>query len=1199
MSARFAPARSRARTVRRCSGRAARRGRGGLGADVVRRRRRGAASGERVRRPRAAGLRAGRAAAAGGAEAERRRRAAGTAARVHCVLFAPRRGAVRGAGRGWSTFIRRASTHLSGRPGCSSWPPPRRSARRAASPRRLASRSATPAASADAGAARAAHRLRGAGVRVGAQQHADRGARRRRRGRPRRHPPARPVQPLRRRLVRAAALPRPPDRRRPGAVRHQPARPARHQRRARRGWRAAAVRRRAAPVERRGRRCWRRCCWPRQRFFIHLSRTGYHYVDTPLLSLLALWLFLRLWQDRRLGAAVWCGIALGLGIQTYYASRLVPLLLGAHLGALAARHAARRSARGASRRSCRGHRSPRWRSRRRCSATSLTTGARSGSARATPACSRQAQSRPSRLRLRHREPRSPSSLIQLRAALTLFNLDAGQLGAVRLPRAAARAGERACCSSSASAWCWRSCASAAPSWSLLWTVLPLIAGAALTIDTPFYPRISGLVPFAVLLVALALHALLRRCAPRSPGRAGTLAGRRRSPSAALAWIVADNLRTYFVDYAPRYRHLAVGRDRRLRAPPRRRQDDLHGRRRAGVLHPPRRHRLPHLRLRDARHRRPRPLPAQRDARPGDERSSSSCRRAPTSSRGSRRRSGRSTCRRIATARGGIAFLTAIPQSVARHGPIPRRCSSKRHEPGPGVTAARPGLRLDRRARRGGVLIAAGRRCRRAGPRGSALRRPRRARRHRPGGAAGASARALARGPPVRPGRDTSARATRRRAGSCSRRCWPDSRRRRRPARLPPRPSCPPASSATRPATATTPTPCCTAGRDETGARCRCTSGRSASATRIRSSSTPPMLPMALLGPTELAVRLTAALYGSGDRAGDVLPRPRPDGAAGRPARGAAARRLPLAPALQPHRLRADHAAVLLHPGLTSLVRWTQGRRTLAPAAVLFGLCLYTYVPAKLFVPLFLAGVALLYRRALRARWRETALAAAAAGADRRCRWSIFDVTHREQRAATSPTPRSSPATSRRRAGAAVRANYAAFFSPRVPLRSQQRPHHPPQRQRPRRAVLVLRAAAAARRRSPRCCARDRALRLPLLWLALYPVAAALMNEIPSASRGIHRRPGLLPCSPPSAPAAVLRLADRGSPARARVAWALQGALVAAGLAVLVPAAQRYWALYRDEYPLVLGQVLHRLPVRPPPGGRLLPQGTTTSTICCC
>lgn len=64
-----------------------------------------------------------------------------------------------------------------------------------------------------------------------------------------------------------------------------------------------------------------------ERFYVHLSRAGYHYIDTPVLGLLAVWLLLRLMQGGRLGAAIWCGIALGLGIQTYYASRLVPPLI--------------------------------------------------------------------------------------------------------------------------------------------------------------------------------------------------------------------------------------------------------------------------------------------------------------------------------------------------------------------------------------------------------------------------------------------------------------------------------------------------------------------------------------------------------------------------------------------------------------------------------------------------------------------------------------------------------------------------------------------------------------------------------------------------------------------------------------------------------------------------------------------------------
>jgi hypothetical protein len=55
---------------------------------------------------------------------------------------------------------------------------------------------------------------------------------------------------------------------------------------------------------------------------------------------------------------------------------------------------------------------------------------------------------------------------------------------------------------------------------LLWTAAPLVAGAALTIDTPFFPRISGLVPFAVLMVALALRTVLDAVRAALPTRAG-------------------------------------------------------------------------------------------------------------------------------------------------------------------------------------------------------------------------------------------------------------------------------------------------------------------------------------------------------------------------------------------------------------------------------------------------------------------------------------------------------------------------------------------------------------------------------------------------------------------------------------------------------------------------------------------------------
>ena len=87
------------------------------------------------------------------------------------------------------------------------------------------------------------------------------------------------------------------------------------------GSRAAALRGRPPAVELRGRRLWRRCCSSRNASS-SISVAPAITTSTRRSSVCwCVWLFLRLWQDRRLGAAIWCGIALGLGIQTYYASR--------------------------------------------------------------------------------------------------------------------------------------------------------------------------------------------------------------------------------------------------------------------------------------------------------------------------------------------------------------------------------------------------------------------------------------------------------------------------------------------------------------------------------------------------------------------------------------------------------------------------------------------------------------------------------------------------------------------------------------------------------------------------------------------------------------------------------------------------------------------------------------------------------------
>jgi 4-amino-4-deoxy-L-arabinose transferase-like glycosyltransferase len=325
-----------------------------------------------------------------------------------------------------------------------------------------------------------------------------------------------------------------------------------------------------------------------------------------------------------------------------------------------------------------------------------------------------------------------------------------------------------------------------------------------------------------------------------------------------------------------------------------------------------------------------------------------------------------------------------------------------------------------------------------------------------------------------------------------------------------------------------------------------------------------MLPMALLGPTALAVRLTAALYG----AGTVLAIFFLGRALMGPVVGLVAALLLAVCPWHLHFSRIGYELITLPffftLGLTSLVHWTRGRRTLAQALVLLGLSLYTYVPAKLVVPLFLAGFAVLFWRALLARWRETLLAGTlllvtAAPV------AIFDLRHAEQAGSyfhnTTLLARAEPARELVRTFAA---NYAAFFSPeflfenstdrivrhRVAQHGELYPFFAP--------LLLLGTAVALVR-------RDRAMRLPLLWLGLYPIAPALMNEIPSASRGIAGAPAF--CIVAAIGAGALFRVPALLSARRRVIWAVQAIVAALGLAVLVPAARHYWTLYRDDYPL--------------------------------
>lgn len=889
-----------------------------------------------------------------------------------------------------------------------------------------------------------------------------------------------------------------------------------------------------------------------QRFFIHLSRTGYHYIDTPFASLLVVWLFLRLWQDRRIDAGVWCGVVMGLAIQTYYASRLIPLLLAVTwLGWL----------RGTRLRELRGRfvafavvvlvalavAAPMfgyfandwdnfWKRTRDTSVfseklTKHLTGAYKTDSLATIV------------------------LIQARAAVGVFNTTYDT---------SVQYGLRATLLDPVSATLFVLGIALLLSRLLqrrsllvvLWTAVPLIAGAALTIDTPFYPRISGLVPFAVLAVALALHALLDAVRGALPGRLGMRVAAVMT-AGVLALVYAENLRTYFVDYAMRYRHSPVveistwvrnnGGDRTTymvgSAPGfyighgaiqfltfgYKTQDIVDLDRYLGGAQF------------DAAHSAFVIMPNGTHVIPQLEKAV-----GPIDLQTHRNRDG------------APAFMTAIPQ----HGrPATRRAPDRVDQPsgpGPGLLAFGEALTEVGWAAQW-LLIASG---------AAALllgivvwaRAPRQP---------GVSALAVPLGERLAPWR-------RRLFG-------PDDSERRfavpplvvvalllliagaalglRVYRLVDLPAgffCDEAGNGYNSYSLLH------SGRDETGARwpLYVWSFQTSYKNPVFLYST--MLPMALLGASELAVRLTAALYGFATVVAMFF--------LGRALMGPivgliAALLLAVCP-WHLHFSRIGFELITLPffftMAVTCLVRWTQGRRSLAQAMVLFGLCLYTYVPAKLIVPLFLLGFALLYWRPLLARRRETLIAAGlllltAAPV------AIFDLTHRAEAGTyfrqTTLLARDEPALVLARIFAE---NYAAFFSREflfedsndkiirhsVGGHGQLYPFFAP--------LLLVGVVVALLR-------RDRAMRLPLLWLGLYPLAPALMNEIPSASRGIAGAPAFCLVAAIGAGGLLHVVAQLSQ--RRRIGLALQAGLAVLGLVALVPAVQAYWALYRDDYPL--------------------------------
>lgn len=248
-------------------------------------------------------------------------------------------------------------------------------------------------------------------------------------------------------------------------------------------------------------------------------------------------------------------------------------------------------------------------------------------------------------------------------------------------------------------------------------------------------------------------------------------------------------------------------------------------------------------------------------------------------------------------------------------------------------------------------------------------------------------------------------------------------------------------------------------------------------------------------------------------------------------------------------------------GLTLLVRYTQGRRTLAAGMFFCALCLYAYAISAVFVPLFLVGFSLLYLPTLLRRWKETLLALAVIVATV-APAGIFYQRHPQATGYFRNTTMLAPGRDLRAQVEQLAANYAAFLSPRFLFESgdsitrhavrgfgQLLPATAP--------FIVLGALVALLR-------RDRASKLALWWVAVYPIAPSLMTEIPSASRGIMGAPGFSLLAGIGLGAALHGL---GWIMRRRpLALAAQTAALAGLGYMLVPQFTRYLHAYFVEYP---------------------------------
>lgn len=323
------------------------------------------------------------------------------------------------------------------------------------------------------------------------------------------------------------------------------------------------------------------------------------------------------------------------------------------------------------------------------------------------------------------------------------------------------------------------------------------------------------------------------------------------------------------------------------------------------------------------------------------------------------------------------------------------------------------------------------------------------------------------------------------------------------------------------------------------------------------------IPVKLFGNTEFAVRLTSALFGTGTVIGLFF--------VGRTLMGPwlglfAAFFL----AIVPWHLHFSRIAfeLISFPfffvwGLHFFIGFLKGRSTLPAAMFFFGLCFYAYAIANLFVPLFVIGATLLFLPTFLRRWGQSAIAlvvlAATIAPIGNFYYERFGSTGSQYFRNTTHLQPDAPL------GPQIERtwlHYQRFFSPEflfergdpivrhaVPGFGELYPAFLP--------LLLLGIVVAL-------AYPNRATKLIVWWLALYPLGASLMTEIPSATRAIIGVPAFCLLT---AIGAVAILRALGWIGRWRpLALTLQSAAIGAGLYFLAPEVDAYLRAYFLDYP---------------------------------